>query len=65
MRNWAVDENKIKQKGEKAYAIWKLEQMINFGLDSREKIKISELKKYWPDLQLDPNRRKTLEFLLK
>ncbi len=63
-RNWSADEAKIKAGGAKAYTIWKLEQMVNFGLKNGEKIKSSELKKYWKELDLDADRRKTLKFLM-
>ncbi|OGL88710.1 hypothetical protein A3H75_00520 [Candidatus Uhrbacteria bacterium RIFCSPLOWO2_02_FULL_51_9] len=62
MHNWSTDEKKLKKDPEK-YAIWRLEQMVNFGI-GKEKLKISELKKYWSRLSLDPARRKFLELLL-
>lgn len=62
MRNWSTDEKKLKKNSEK-YAIWKIEQMVNFGLNGK-KIKEKELKKYWPKLSLDPQRRKFLESFL-
>lgn len=37
MHNWSVDTVKLK-KNNKQYAMWKLTQMINYGLD-REKLK--------------------------
>ena len=45
MRNWSTDIKKLKKNREK-FAIWKLEQMVNFGLGGK-KIKKSELKKHW------------------
>lgn len=62
MYNWSTDEKTLKEDPE-AYAIWKLEQMVNFGLGG-EKLNSSELKKYWSRLSLDPARRKFLELLL-
>lgn len=62
MYNWTVDENKLKKDKER-HIIWKLEQMINFGLDGA-KIKIKELEKYWNKLELDPARKRFLGFLL-
>ncbi|MBI2047918.1 MAG: hypothetical protein HYT27_02150 [Parcubacteria group bacterium] len=58
MYNWTVDENNLKKNKEK-YAIWKLEQLVNFGLNG-EKIKMGELKKYWNKIELDPARRRFL-----
>ncbi len=63
-RNWSADEAKIKEKGQRTHTIWKLEQMVNFGLVNGEKIKASELRKYWKNLNLDKERKKTVEFLM-
>ena len=62
MYNWSTDTKKLK-KNPTRYAIWKLEQMVNFGLNG-EKIKKSELKKYWDRLSLDPARKKFLSLFL-
>ncbi len=62
MYNWSVDLRDLK-KDKTKYAIWRLEQLINFGLNG-EKIKAKELKKYWPKLHLDPNKKRYLELLL-
>lgn len=62
MYNWNTDLKELKKYPEK-FAIWKLEQTINFGLRG-QKINIRELKKYWSKLKLDPSRKKVLEFWL-
>lgn len=62
MYNWSTDQKELKKESEK-YAIWKLEQMVNFGLNG-DKIDKKELKKYWPKLNLDPHRRRLLEVFL-
>jgi len=62
MYNWSVDTKKLSKHPEK-YTIWKLEQLINFGLDG-QKLKISELKKYFSKLNIDPKKRRYLDFLL-
>ena len=62
MYNWSVDENKLKKYPEK-YAIWRLEQLLNFGLNG-EKIEKSALIKYLPNLNIDPSRREFINFLL-
>lgn len=62
MYNWSVDENQLKKSPEK-YAIWRLEQLLNFGLNG-EKIKKSILLKYLPDLHIDPARREFIHLLL-
>ena len=63
MYNWSVDEEKLSKDPEK-HAIWKLEQMVNFGL-GKKKIKKSELKKYWKAINIDPAKRKFLSLFLK
>jgi hypothetical protein len=63
MYNWNIETTTLKKSPQK-YAIWKLEQLINFGLNG-EKIKVSELKKYWSFLNLDPQRKQVLEFWLR
>ncbi len=62
MYNWTIDENNLKKNKEK-YAIWRLEQLVNFGLNG-EKINMEELKKYWSKLDLDPARKRFLELFL-
>ena len=61
MYNWSVDLKKIKKYPEK-YKIWKLEQLINFGL-GKEKLKKTDLKKYLKKLKIDSQKRKYLKFL--
>lgn len=62
MYNWSTDETALK-KDPKKYAVWRLEQMINFGIGNK-KINKKELITYWPKLQIDPARRKFLNLLL-
>ncbi len=62
MKNWSVDTAELKKDKEK-YAIWRLEQMVNFGLDGK-KINSRDLKKYWRKLYLDPKKKKFLAKLL-
>lgn len=62
MYNWNTD-TKILQKNPTQYAVWKLEQLINFGLDG-EKLDAKLVKKYWNKLQIDPKKRSALAFLL-
>jgi hypothetical protein len=63
MKNWSTDIKKLKKDKEK-FAIWKLEQMVNFGLDGK-KIKKTELKKYWKGINIDPAKRKFLSLFIK
>ncbi len=62
MYNWSVDIKKLSKYPQK-YAVWKLEQLINFGLNG-QKLKSTELKKYFNKLTIDPQKRKYLTFLL-
>lgn len=62
MHNWSVDTTELKKDPQK-YAVWRLEQLVNFGLDG-EKLDRRELEKYWPLLNLDANKKNYLSFLL-
>jgi hypothetical protein len=61
--NWSVDEKKFKKEDPKAYKIWRIQQMINYGL-AGEKLDEKEVKKYWKKLFMDEPTRKFLELLL-
>jgi hypothetical protein len=62
MRNWSVDTTELK-KDKKQYAIWRLEQMVNFGLAGK-KISSQEIKKYWKSLDLDHAKKSYLKMIL-
>jgi len=62
MRNWSTDITELK-KDKKQYAVWRLEQMVNFGLEGK-KISRRELKKHWVKLLLDQNKKRYLAMLL-
>lgn len=61
---WDYNEDELK-KSEKG-RILLLERKINFGfyLSDKVKIKISEVKKYWNKLNLDPSRRRLFKLLV-
>lgn len=65
MYNWSTDEEQFKKKDPEGYRLWRLVQLINYGLDG-EKLDEKELKKAWPKIKdrLDPDLKKYLEFLL-
>lgn len=63
MKHWSVDEEKLKQDPQ-AYAVWRLEQRINFGV-GEQKIDRRELKRHWNELDIDPYKRKALELALQ
>lgn len=62
MRNWSTDTTELKKDPEKL-AIWKLEQMVNFGLQG-ERISAAILEKYFERIVIDPARRAYLTHLL-
>ena len=62
MKNWSTDTTRLKQNPQE-YTKWRLEQMINFGLDG-EKIPESQLRMYWKDLNIDPFKKAFLYHLL-
>ncbi|OGH80371.1 MAG: hypothetical protein A3I29_00420 [Candidatus Magasanikbacteria bacterium RIFCSPLOWO2_02_FULL_44_11] len=62
MYNWTVNSKQLK-KHKKHYDIWKLEQMVNFGLNGK-KLDKTDLKKYWSKLHLDPKKKKYLSLIL-
>ena len=63
MKNWSVDEERFKKEDPEGHQVWRLEQLINYGLDG-EKLDPALLKKYWGRLVLDPAAKRYLEFLL-
>lgn len=62
MYNWSIDTTCLK-KNKADYTIWKLEQLINFGLNN-ERIKKKEIVEHWDHLEIDPARKKFLRLLL-
>jgi hypothetical protein len=62
MKNWSTNTKKLRENKDK-FAIWRLEQLINFGL-GKERIKKNELKKYWNTINIDPLKRKFLSLFL-
>lgn len=63
MRNWSINTSKF-DKNSSEYIIWKLEQLINFGLHG-DKIDSRQLAFFLPSLKIDESKRKFLKFLLK
>jgi len=62
MKNWSTDTKELK-KNKGNFAVWKLEQLINFGL-GKEKIKKNDLKKYWNLINIDSPKRKFLALFI-
>lgn len=62
MKNWSTNTSEL-QKNQERFSIWRLEQLINFGL-GKEKIDIDELRKYWNVLRIDAFKRKFLSLFV-
>lgn len=62
MYNWSTDLSQLK-KNKREYKIWKLEQLVNFGLN-KEKISKVDIKKYWHKIEIDPARKKFLRLIV-
>lgn len=63
MYNWSVDEEAMKKADPEGYKVWRLEQMINYGL-GEERLNETEVKKYWNRLYIDEPTRAYLKILL-
>ncbi len=65
MYNWSVDTKKFKKENPSEYKIWKISQLINYGLGN-EKLNKVEVKKAWPELKdrIDSSSKTYLEYLL-
>lgn len=65
MINWSVDEKKFEKEHPREYRLWRLTQLINYGLDG-EKLDEEEVKKAWPKIKdrLDPHKAAYLAYLL-
>ena len=62
MYNWSTD-SEILKKFPQEFKLWKMEQLINFGLGG-EKLDKSEVKKYLDKLKIDRAKKNYLKFLL-
>ncbi|MBI4066885.1 hypothetical protein HY407_00735 [Candidatus Gottesmanbacteria bacterium] len=66
MWNWSVDEKSFKKRDPKGYRLWRLVQLINYGLDEGEKLDEKEVRRAWPSIKsrLDPHKKAYIEFIL-
>ena len=62
-KHWSVDEKEL-AKDPRAYAIWRLEQRINFGI-GEQFLDADELRAYWNEIDIDPAKRQALSFALE
>lgn len=65
MYNWSIDEERFKKENPEEYRLWRLTQLINYGLDG-EKLSEKEVKEAWPKIKnkVDRYKRRFVEFLL-
>lgn len=65
MINWSTDEKKFRKENPKEYKLWRLTQLINYGLDG-EKLDASEVKKSWSTIKnkIDEATKNYLRYLL-
>ena len=65
MINWSTDEEKFKKESPGEYAVWRLTQLINYGLDG-EKLDAVKVKKSWNKIKIkiDASTKNYLEYLL-
>ncbi|HEY4515128.1 MAG TPA: winged helix-turn-helix domain-containing protein [Candidatus Paceibacterota bacterium] len=61
--NWSTNEKEFKRKDPKGYEIWRLQQMINYGLRGNH-LDESAVRRHWNSFHLDPTKKSYLEFLL-
>lgn len=61
MYNWSTDEKRFKAENPKEYRLWRLVQLINYGLDG-EKLDREEVKKSWPKIKTKIDRQKRIVF---
>lgn len=59
---WDYDIEELKKTESGRLLI--LERMINYGPSKGEKISLSEVKKNWDKLHLDPLKKKLMELLI-
>jgi hypothetical protein len=62
MFNWNTDTSAWDKKSD-SYKVWRLEQLINFGLNG-EKLDIKDVKKYWNKIETDSTTRKFLKLII-
>lgn len=65
MYNWSVDEETFKKENPQEHRLWRITQLINYGLDG-EKLDKQEVKRMWGKIKdrLDPNTKVYLEYIL-
>lgn len=62
MKHWSVNTSALR-KDPRAYAVWKLEQAINFGI-RKGRISRKKLAEHWHEIDIDPAKRRFLGMLI-
>ncbi|MFA4846237.1 MAG: hypothetical protein WC654_06815 [Patescibacteria group bacterium] len=63
MKHWSVDEERFKRLYPEKYRRWRIEQRVNLGVGTW-KLNRAELTTLWGELDLDEDRKRTLEWFL-
>jgi|SRR3990167_9779079 len=64
--HWSTDIKKFKKENPEGFRIWRLEYLINYGIQEGEKLDKKEVVKYWDKIKdnLDPDKKKMIEFFI-
>jgi hypothetical protein len=64
--HWSTDIKRFKKENPKEFRLWRLEYLINYGVQEGEKLSKKEVIKYWDKIKdnLDPYKRRLIEFLI-
>jgi len=65
MHNWSVDEATFKKNYPQKYQLWRLIQLINYGLGG-EKLNKQKVQRNWPHIKehIDPYKARLIEYYL-
>ena len=58
IKHWSIDTTEL-EKDPEDFAVWKLEQWVNWGIGD-EKVSKADLIKYWDKLDIDEWKRKAI-----
>jgi len=61
---WDYDIEELRKSKSERAKIFLLERQIDYGVFGDEKIALSEVKKYWDKINIEPKRRRLFEFLI-
>lgn len=62
INHWSVDTTELEKDADK-FAIWKIEQWVNWGIGTT-KIKKTDLIKYWNIIDIDKWKRKAISLAI-